>query len=95
MHLFIIAKEIATRLMEVTRRDIYAGDYGHVKEDFAFAEKWLREGSAFEKIAIANVFLYSISNTIDTLGRQGRKIQDLLPPLLKKEFLIQVYNRGV
>lgn len=92
MHIQVIAIafDVAKRLVEVTRRDIIAGHYHHVKESFAFAEKWLREGSNQEKLAIVNVFLYSIATTIDQLSAQRRKIQAMLPPLLQREYLAQI-----
>ena len=97
MHIqaFSIAFDVAKRLVEVTRREIWAGHYHHVKECFALAEEWLREGSSQEKLAIVNVFLYSIATTIDQLGAQRRKIQAMLPPLLKREYLSQVNGLSV
>lgn len=54
----------------------------------------LREGSSREKIAIANVFVYSIAVTIDRLGQERRKVLALLPPLLNREYCEQITASG-
>lgn len=54
----------------------------------------LREGSSREKIAIANVFVYSIAVTIDRLGQERNKVLALLPPMLHREYCEQITASG-
>lgn len=89
MQNIVSAFEVANRLADITRRDLRDAHYPEVKANFAFAEKWLREGSAYEKLAISNVFLYSIATTIDCLGRQRARIMSMFLPLLRREYIAQ------
>jgi hypothetical protein len=90
LNVFKSAKEVA----QATCSCIVMGNYNRAKRYFAWAEKILREGTSLEKNAIANVFVYSISTTIDRLGQERSKVQELLPPLLQREYCAQVNAPG-
>lgn len=86
LNIFQSAKQVAQAACSC----IVAGNYTRAIRYFAWAEKTLREGSSREKIAIANVFVYSIAVTIDRLGQERRKVLALLPPLLHREYCEQI-----
>lgn len=50
----------------------------------------LCEGTERERLAIANVFVYSLSIMIDRLGQERSKVLALLPPLLHREYCEQI-----
>jgi len=91
LNIFKSAKEVA----QATCSCIVMGNYTRAKRYFAWAEKILKEGSSLEKIAISNVFVYSLSTTIDRLGQERNKVQLLLPPLLLSEYCAQINASGV
>jgi hypothetical protein len=90
LNIFKSAKEVAQAACSC----IVAGNYARARRYFAWAEKMLREGSSREKLAIANVFVYSIAVTIDRLGQERRKVLALLPPLLHQEYCEQISASG-
>lgn len=90
INIFKSAKETA----QATCACIVVGNYARAKRYFAWAEKMLREGSSLEKNAIANVFVYSLSTTIDRLGQERSKVLALLPPLLEHEYCAQINASG-
>jgi hypothetical protein len=86
LNIFKSAKEVA----QATCSCIVVGNYARAKRYFAWAEKILREGTNLEKTAISNVFVYSLSVTIDRLGQDRSTVQVLLPPLLSHEYCAQI-----
>jgi len=86
LNIFQSAKQVA----QATSACIVAGNYARAKRYFAWAEKMLREGTSREKLAIANVFVYSLSIMIDRLGQERNKVLALLPPLLHREYCEQI-----
>ena len=90
LNIFKSAKDVA----QATCSCIVVGNYTRAKRYFAWAEKMLREGTSLEKMAISNVFVYSLSITIDRLGQERSKVQDLLPPLLEREYCQQINAFG-
>lgn len=76
----------AQQLAQVACTCIIAGNYNRAKRYFAWAEKMLREGTCKERLAISNVFVYSLSATIDRLGQERKKVLALLPPMLFQEY---------
>ena len=90
LNIFKSAKQVAQAACSC----IVAGNYARALRYFAWAEKMLREGSNREKIAIGNVFVYSIPVTIDRLGEERRKVLALLPSLLHREYCEQISASG-
>ena len=88
------AFDLAKLLAKTTSAQLLAGDYARVVRCLNWAEKLLREGTSQERLAIANVFIYSVANTIDRLGRERRRVLALLPPLLRREYDEQVGASG-
>lgn len=86
LNIFQSAKQVA----QATCSCITAGNYARARRYFAWAEKMLREGTERERMAIANVFIYSLSIMIDRLGQERSKVLALLPPLLHREYCEQI-----
>lgn len=86
LNIFKSAKQVA----QATCACIVAGNYARAMRYFAWAEKMLREGTERERLAIANVFVYSLSVMIDRLGQERIKVLTLLPPLLHREYCEQI-----
>ena len=85
-NIFKSAKQVA----QATCACFVAGNYARARRYFTWAEKMLREGSERERLAIANVFVYSLSIMIDRLGQERSKVLALLPPLLHREYCKQI-----
>ena len=64
----------ARQMAQATCACIVAGNYARAKRYFAWAEKMLCEGTERERLAIANVFVYSLSIMIDRLGQERSKV---------------------
>lgn len=92
--IFLNIIKSAKDLAQATCSCIVMGNYARAKRYFEWAEKMLREGTSLEKMAISNVFVYSLSITIDRLGQERSKVQDLLPPLLAREYCLQINSSG-
>lgn len=90
LNIFKSAKQVA----QAACTCVVAGNYARARRYFAWAEKILREGNSREKLAIANVFVYSVAVTIDRLGEERKKVLALLPPLLQREYCEQINAFG-
>ncbi len=57
-----------------------------IKRAFAIAEDFLRTGNNELKNAVLNVYLYSISSTLEFQGEEGRQLLDHFPTLLRQAY---------
>lgn len=82
----------AARLAEITKAAIRNGNMGRAKKCMAVAERLLESGNREAQIAIANVYLFSVSAFMEL---RNCRISGLFPPLLQKEYCRQINASGV
>ena len=80
------------RFAAVTKVMIVQGNINRAKKCFNVAETLLVNGNYEMKNAIANVFLHSVSGFLEL---HNCSISNLLPGLLKREYLKQVNAPGI
>ena len=82
----------AERFAEITKSAIISGNIHRAKKCLALAERLFATGSNHTKIAISNVYVYSVSSFMEV---RGCSISNLFPIALKKEYLKQINTSGV
>ena len=82
----------AERFAEITKRAIIAGNINRAKKCLALAERLLTTGSNETKIAISNVYLFSVSSFMEM---RHCNISNLFPKSLKAEYIKQINTSGV
>ena len=80
---------------DFTKLHINIGNFKEVKHCFDIAEKLLKYGNNTVKNAIENGYLFSLSRIIDMTNPVSKKVKDILPDLLKKEYNRQVCSSGI
>lgn len=80
---------------DFTKLHITIGNFKEVKHCFDIAEKLLKNGNSTVKNAIENGYLFSISRIIDMTNPISKKVKEILPELLKKEYNRQVCSSGI
>jgi len=78
------------KFAELTNTMISDKNIERVKKSFAIAEDFLRTGNNELRNAVLNVYLYSVSSTLELQGEERREIINYFPSLLR-----QAYNRQV
>lgn len=82
----------AERFAEITKRAIITGNIIRAKKCLALAEKLLETGSNETKIAISNVYVFSVSTFMEL---HHCTISNLFPQSLKSEYIKQINTSGV
>lgn len=82
----------AERFAEITKTAIITGNISRAKKCLALAERLLATGSNETKIAISNVYLFSISSFMEM---RHCNISNLFPKSLKAEYIKQINASGV
>ena len=82
----------AERFAEITKTVIITGNISRAKKCLALAERLLTTGSNETKIAISNVYLFSVSSFMEM---RYCNISNLFPKSLKAEYIKQIYTSGV
>ncbi len=80
------------RFAEITKRAINAGNINRAKKCLALAERLLTTGSNETRIAISNVYLFSVSSFMEM---RHCNISNLFPKSLKAEYIKQINTSGV
>ena len=74
------------KFADLTNIMIAEKNIARVKKAFAIAEDFLRTGNNELKNAVLNVYLYSISSTLEFQGEEGRQLLDHFPTLLRQAY---------
>ena len=82
----------AERFAEITKTAIITGNISRAKKCLALAEQLLITGSNETKIAISNVYLFSVSSFMEL---RHCNISNLFPKSLKAEYIKQINASGV
>jgi hypothetical protein len=82
----------AERFAEITKTAIITGNISRAKKCLALAEQLLITGSNETKIAISNVYLFSVSSFMEL---RHCSISNLFPKSLKAEYIKQINASGV
>ena len=82
----------AERFAEITKSAIISGNIHRAKKCLALAERLFETGSNQTKIAISNVYVYSVSSFLEV---RRCSISNLFPIALRKEYLKQINTSGV
>jgi hypothetical protein len=82
----------AERFAEITKTAIITGNISRAKKCLALAESLLATGSNETKIAISNVYLFSVSSFMEM---RHCNISNLFPKSLKAEYIKQINASGV
>ena len=82
----------AERFAEITKTAIITGNIFRAKKCLALAEQLLITGSNETKIAISNVYLFSVSSFMEL---RRCNISNLFPKTLKAEYVKQINATGV
>jgi len=77
---------------EITKTAIIKGNINRAKKCLALAERLFETGSIETKIAISNVYLFSVSSFMEL---RHCTISDLFPKSLKAEYIKQINASGV
>jgi len=79
-------------LRRITKTAIITGNISRAKKCLALAEQLLITGSNETKIAISNVYLFSVSSFMEL---RHCNISNLFPKSLKAEYIKQINASGV
>jgi hypothetical protein len=82
----------AERFAEITKTAIIAGNISRAKKCLALAERLFITGSNETKIAISNVYIFSVSSFMEL---RHCSISNLFPQTLKAEYIKQINTSGV
>ena len=82
----------AERFAEITKNAIIYGNINRAKKCLALAERLFETGSNETKIAISNVYVFSVSSFMEL---HHCSISNLFPKSLKAEYIKQIYTSGV
>ncbi|MBQ0908817.1 hypothetical protein KBJ98_08895 [Flavobacterium sp. F-328] len=82
----------AERFAEITKTAIRTGNILRAKKCLALAERLMTVGSNETKIAISNVYLFSVSSFMEL---QHCSIANLFPTQLKLAYIKQINTCGV
>lgn len=82
----------AERFAEITKTAIITGNISRAKKCLALAERLFATGSNETKIAISNVYLFSVSSFMEM---RHCNISNLFPKSLKAEYIKQINASGV
>ena len=82
----------AERFAEITKNAIITGNISRAKKCLALAEQLLATGSNETKIAISNVYVFSVSSFMEL---HHCSISNLFPKSLKAEYVKQINTSGV
>jgi hypothetical protein len=82
----------AERFAEITKTAIITGNISRAKKCLALAERLFISGSNETKIAISNVYIFSVSSFMEL---RHCSISNLFPQTLKAEYINQINTSGV
>jgi hypothetical protein len=82
----------AERFAEITKTAILTGNIVRAKKCLALAERLFATGSNETKIAISNVYVFSVSSFMEL---RHCTISNLFPKALKAEYIRQINASGV
>ncbi len=82
----------AERFANITRTAIISGNIVRAKKCLALAERLLATGSNETKLAISNVYVFSVSTFMEL---RHCNISNLFPKTLKAEYLKQINATSV
>ena len=82
----------AERFAEITKTAIITGNISRAKKCLALAERLFISGSNETKIAISNVYIFSVSSFMEL---RHCSISNLFPETLKAEYIKQINTSGV
>ena len=82
----------AERFAEITKTAIGTGNIVRAKKCLALAERLFATGSNETKIAISNVYVFSVSSFMEL---RHCTISNLFPKALKAEYIRQINASGV
>ena len=82
----------AERFAEITKTAIITGNISRAKKCLALAERLFITGSNETKIAISNVYIFSVSSFMEL---RHCSISNLFPQTLKAEYIKQINTSGV
>jgi hypothetical protein len=82
----------AVQFAEITKGFIRIGDISKAKECLDMAELLFTTGSTETRNAIGNIYVYSVSTFMEL---RNCTVAKLFPPLLKREYILQVNASGV
>jgi hypothetical protein len=80
------------RFADLTKKLIMQGNIARAKKCLQVAEQLLLKGSNIEKLAIVNVFVFSVSSFMEM---HNCSISQLFPASLQAEYLDQINASGV
>jgi hypothetical protein len=84
--------EQADRFAEITKVAIITGNINRAKKCLVLAERLFETGSNETKIAISNVYVFSVSTFMEL---RHCSISNLFPKSLKAEYIKQINASGV
>ncbi|MBS1613181.1 MAG: hypothetical protein JST49_10200 [Bacteroidetes bacterium] len=87
--------KLAGNLAEAVRYEIVNGEFNSVQRDFDTVEMLLKEGNGLVRIAMANVFIYSIVNTLSGRLPFSMKAYSMMPERMKKEYYKQLNSSSI
>lgn len=83
------------RFAEVTKKSILQGNIKRAEKCLRIANVLFVNGNFIIKNAVANVYVYSLSQLLDTRSEPANKAMAILPFALRKEYELQVNSLGV
>lgn len=86
--------QFVKRFADLTRRFAQINNLGEVKHCFNVAEKMIKEGNCVVRMAIENVYIFSIAHLLDVSPR-GFKIKGIMNESLRNEYLKQINTSGI
>lgn len=87
--------KLASNLADTVRDEIVNGEFARVQRDFDTVETLLKEGNGLVRIAVTNVFIYSIVNTLSARLPFSMKAFNMMPATMKKEYYKQLNSSSI
>jgi hypothetical protein len=88
----VTISKLVYRFADKVRAEIVEGEFTRLQKDFEIAEQLLKDGNAMVKLAMSNVFVYTLSHILSLRMAFpfSMKAFAMLPECLKQEYYRQL-----
>jgi hypothetical protein len=87
--------KLMQRFADITKSLVLQGNIKRAEKCLRVANALFINGNFIIKNAVANVYIYSLSQLLDSKTEQANKLMAILPFSLRKEYEHQVNSLGV
>lgn len=87
--------KLAYRFAYLVRDEIVTGEFNRLQQDFETVAVLLKEGNGMVRMAMSNIFIYSIVNTLSARLPYSMKAFQMMPVCLKREYYRQINSSSL